>query len=363
MTGILSLALAVFFLVVGWWPFNPFPRNNVSWLTDNHGLVLEHNSVVFDPKPLPATGQVPNPLPGFTVELSFEPAAEPKFNTASILTIHNGRTPSNLVICQWKSALLVRIPGLGRGFREVGIDVLRKRQPRFITISSNSLGTTFYVDGRMYEHFPGYVLPSEVFKGQLIFGNAATGKHEWAGILFGLALFDRALDADEVAAHQSLWVKGAGSALSNEEGLLALYDFDEGEGQQVTDKSPNKHHLVIPGTYAVVENTMLEFPGIRLPLTVSKITDIILNIIGFVPFGIIAFQYRRSVSSYSPFAVALSVTFLGALLSLIIELGQIWLPTRSSSAADLILNTAGTICGVLVAMRIPMGSNVKTAER
>jgi len=76
MTGILSLALAVFFLVVGWWPFNPFPRNNVSWLTDNHGLVLEHNSVVFDPKPLPATGQVPNPLPGFTVELSFEPAAE-----------------------------------------------------------------------------------------------------------------------------------------------------------------------------------------------------------------------------------------------------------------------------------------------
>src|ERR1700691_4972859 len=89
LTGMLCLFLGAVFLIAGWWPFAPFPRNRVSWLTDRHGLDFQRPGMVYDPEPLPTPTVKPsgNSNPGFTVELSLEPALEPSSDVFYILTI------------------------------------------------------------------------------------------------------------------------------------------------------------------------------------------------------------------------------------------------------------------------------------
>ena len=124
-------------------------------------------------------------------------------------------------------------------------------------ITGDSKTTTFYLDGRLLRRRNDFGLPVDSIRGQLILGNAAnlTGKSGWTGDLFGLAIFNRALDAKDVAAHQAVWARGAVHELAHEPGLAALYSFAEGTGHQVSDQSPAQHHLLIPSEYVVLYKT------------------------------------------------------------------------------------------------------------
>jgi hypothetical protein len=146
--GILCLVFAGFLLIVGWWPFIPFPRNHVSWLTGRHGLAFEPPGVVYDAEPLLARAARPsdNPAPGFAVELSLEPATD---NNAvpHILTIHDGRTPStlSLVTGNRNCWCACRLRATKR-FREAGIAVPKASISRHRDLEDSS-ATTFYIDG------------------------------------------------------------------------------------------------------------------------------------------------------------------------------------------------------------------------
>jgi hypothetical protein len=346
----LCLALAGFFLIVGWWPFTPFPRNHVSWLS-GHGLAFAPQGVAYDPEPLPVPVAHPssNHAPGFAVELSLEPGIEPANGVPHILTIHDGRRPSGFVIGRWQSELLLRVPAAGNPnrIREVGIPDLRRGQHHVIVISGDSSATTLYVDGRLSRRMSNFVLEPGSMRGQLILGNAATGQSSWTGTLFGLAIFNRALEPNEVAAHQNLWTRGTALDLAGEPGLAALYNFTEGTGQETRDHSPAHHHLLIPTRYVVLEKTVLG--GSTAVAGWSATRDIVLNVLGFVPFGFLMFRYYQGTSPARWMQAVIISTLSGATLSLIIEVGQVWLPTRNSSLLDLFCNTIGTSIGVLLA--------------
>jgi glycopeptide antibiotics resistance protein len=70
------------------------------------------------------------------------------------------------------------------------------------------------------------------------------------------------------------------------------------------------------------------------------------NIVGFIPLGAVLYgflqSYSRPFNSHKKF---IAVT-LCMILSLGIELGQAWIPARTSSLMDLILNTFGAWLGV-----------------
>lgn len=68
----------------------------------------------------------------------------------------------------------------------------------------------------------------------------------------------------------------------------------------------------------------------------------ILNIIFFMPFG---FLLPTLWEKYRTFLPTLSQ---GILFSLIIEIGQLFIPYRATDIDDLIMNTIGTICGWIV---------------
>src|SRR5690606_2292372 len=76
----------------------------------------------------------------------------------------------------------------------------------------------------------------------------------------------------------------------------------------------------------------------------SLALDVALNFAGFLPFGV-AFALVLRTRRGGGFKVLIVTTLAGCGLSLFIELGQAWIPSRDSSLRDLVLNTVGAAVG------------------
>jgi VanZ family protein len=350
--GLISFAMAVVLVMVGLWPFAFRPPNRVGWLKDRAGLSFQPDSIAYDPEPANwSAGGLPDQPAAFTMELWLEPGRVPATDVFNILTIDDGVFPSGIVLCQWKTELLLRIRDRAspREFREVGPSgVLTNQTPCFISVTVAPSGTTFYSNGSVLKYYPGFTMPNSRLYGRLILGNAAEGKHPWTGNLFGLAIFNRALDASEVAQHDALWTSHQAQHFVAESGLAAVYRFDEGNGQWVNDVSTNRHQLLIPERYVVLQKRVLELD----PIQMSDLDDIAINILGFMPFGFIVYCYRRQAKPDGRGWNVVWAVCAGAAISLAIELTQVWLPNRTSSATDLVTNTLGTFLGALLARKM-----------
>ena len=357
--GWLSLAIVAGYFIVGLWPFAFRPPNRVSWLADGAGLHFETDGVAYDPAALPAPGLsgAAGQSANFTVELWIEANREPTNDVLHILTIHNRRLPFDFVLCQWKRDFLllatIQRPSRSRKVSEADLDnSLQEHKTRFITVRGDGAGTDFYLEGLPAEHYSQFVLKPEAAEGQLILGNDDTGKHPWSGRLFGLAIYSRALDAAEIAQHHTLWTQGHARQLTNAPGLTALYLFDEGNGRRAEDSSGNRHHVIIPEIFQAVHRQILIPPWKDLSYNGPDYPDIVVNILGFVPFGFCFFLHRRLARPNQWATNALFVVLAGAAISLTIEVIQAWLPNRVSSTTDLLTNTAGTLLGVALALAI-----------
>jgi VanZ family protein len=281
----------------------------------------------------------------------------------NILSLYDGRLPENLVLGQWKSELLFRTPVPDRiraeTYQQVGVGAaLQKGKVSFIAVTGDASGTAFHLDGVLVRHYPDHILRSNTLRGQLIVGDSATGGRSWKGNLFGLALFNRTLDPTEVMSHYLAWTSGGGKRLETEPGLAALYLFDEGAGQWITDRSRTRLGLFIPRFHHVLQKSILIAPWRDFSLSLAQIADLAINVLGFLPFGFFLFLYRSAVKPHRRLANALIAVLLGAAVSLSIELIQVFLPSRSSSATDLFCNTGGTLLGVLLALAISPGTSL-----
>ena len=357
--GWLSLALVIGYFIVGWWPFAFRPLNQVSWLPDRAGWAFADDGIAYDPEPLPSTGAigVGEQAASYTVELWVEAGVKPATDVFHLLTIDDGRLPSPFVLCQWQKEIILRAAIREsrslRRIHEVGVDgALAEHKARVITITGSGTGTDFYLDGVLAGHFPEFILDPEVLSGRMILGNAASGKHSWVGHFFGLAMYPKALSVAEIAQHQALWTQNHTRQLMNASNLMALYLFDEGSGRWAEDHSTNRHQLMIPAIYQPLRKEFLMPPWRDVSYHAPNYRDIVVNVLGFIPFGFCFFLHRRWHGSAPKFADALFVIVAGAAISLSIETIQVWLPNRVSSMTDLLCNTAGTLFGVLLARAI-----------
>jgi VanZ family protein len=83
------------------------------------------------------------------------------------------------------------------------------------------------------------------------------------------------------------------------------------------------------------------------PWRVGSQSDVISNVLLFLPWGFLLAIWCAGRGTSFPAAVLLAA-LTGALLSGSVEIGQLYAPSRTTSAVDLATNTLGSILGALM---------------
>jgi VanZ family protein len=349
--GFICWSIVILIALFGLWPFNLNPLNQVFWLKDEPGVRFSGPGHLYSP------GSLSDFFSGRSVSLEcwLRPAAEPNNRLPHILSFWDGRRQEVFLLGQWKDALAIRVrtsrPDVPRGYRERGKgQVLVKNRMVFITLTSSPEGTTLYLDGARVKEFPGFPLLEDGPAGPsvLVLGNSATGKSYWEGDLLGLALYNRGLSDREVRENHARWIQRDYGSLKSGPGLIGLYPFNEGKGEQIGNLASDSYPFLKPAVFHPRQKVILEWPTKEQLKRWGFYQDVTVNILGFIPLGFFFALWMPRFSRLSVPAAGAVTLFLGALLSLGIELTQVYLPTRDSSAGDLIFNILGTLTGIIM---------------
>jgi VanZ like family/Concanavalin A-like lectin/glucanases superfamily len=341
------ILIAVGILVCTLWPFDFLPANRVSWLSSPHGLRFENHGVVVSDKRIDSLGAqaVEGPC---TLEIWIKPA---RVNSVfSILDIFEPGNQHRFRLQQYESGLIVvhNAPDANGQPARAKVDVndaLVRGRAAFITITSDTDGTTVYLDGKRKSVYPYFKLSMRDFSGRIALGTSAFHQEMWPGEIYALAIYPEAFTGEEVASSFEDWMKGTETTVKSHL-AVARYSFAENAGKVVRNRIPNGLDLTIPETFHVPEHSFLTAPWREFDASWTYFWDVLRNIAGFMPFGffICALLYASGRSRHAIFWSAL----LGAALSLSVEFLQAYIPQRESGITDIITNTTGTALGSLL---------------
>lgn len=358
----MSLIVLCGILVAGLWPFRA-PRNEVSWLSQSNGLsfgkygsILSAGVLAEDPR------EKGGPC---SLEIWLEPRRIE--NTGTILGFY--RPEANAVtfaVRQYHAGLVLERTTQGsfhdakKATVSVYVDkVFNHQGPVLVTITSNQTATTVYADGTFLRKSTEFGLSRRDLTGRLVVGNSPVAAADWSGQFRGLAIYDRALTADEVSQHLLGWNKSEQEAFARKDGAAALYLFNEGSGNVVHNQTGSATALLIPDRFFVLSEPFLKRPWDEFHSNWSYWKNVFINIGGFIPFGFVFHAYFISARNSSG-AVAKTIA-LGVVTSLTIEVLQAFLPTRDSGMTDLMTNSLGTAVGLIISMRTPSWAKLHEA--
>jgi VanZ family protein len=330
-------------LSAGLWPFSSEKVNEVWWRPDKQGLYLGENGMVVSDG---SFSGIPSKERGYSVEIWMEPQLTWDSNT--ILTFYDRRRLSTFVIRQSGDDLSLSRFDAGQPEhvkpRSLFLDhVFRKGQKVLVTFSSTPGTVSVYLNGVLRRKSENLEITGTDFNGILVVGNSPYGNSSLSAILQGLAFYDRALGAEEVAEHYRNWQDNREVLAARANLPYALYLFNEQQGTIVRNVGRAGPDLVIPKNYFILEHTFLEPFWSEYQPTRAYVEDLAVNIFGLVPLGMcFGALFAWLISSKR---ALLLVTVFGFCVSLTIEILQAFMPTRLSGTTDLITNTLGTALG------------------
>lgn len=347
--GACCVAVLLVTLTLGLWPFHS-PRNEVTWLKGANGLAFGKYGTVFSRDPLkPANSQ--KGASG-SVEILVEP--DLRDGSATILSLYRAGEGRILLLRQSLTDLEVHVefPNDSGGTTKAHFYVddaldssFRQKKPTFIAVTSGPKGTLVYLDGAVAKVARGFRIPEGSFGGQLIVGDSPRQPDSFRGQIRGLAIYGVELDGAQVFRHYQTWTKNGRPDVAQDEANVALYLFDEHAGNAIHNHASAGGDLYIPEIYTVIDKVPLEPVWKEFNWSGSYWRGNLKNIVGFMPLG---FCFYAFFMTAWPIKRAVLVTVaLGILVSLAIEILQIFLPTRDSGTTDLITNTLGTYLGVM----------------
>jgi len=357
------LATIAAIVYAGLVPLDFHPPNDVEWIDPGPGLRFERRGIAYSDEEVHwnSAGEAG----AMSVELWVVPADEPDERIGQIFAIADGAAIEPLLIAQWKSGLVIRNRVSGAGgrqrYRELGsLGLLFRHQPRYIALTSAQAGTAIFLDGNETPHRSNIPVidAGEEFGGRLVLGNSSTGTMPWRGDILGAAVYRRALDATEIARHHDSVRAGGVESLVGEEGLVALYPFEERRGESTRSRAASGPALRVPLGFRRLRNPILKLPDWHGRSADSFGRDALLNVLGFSPLGFFAIAVARRRGWPAGRPVFVSALVLGVALSFGVELLQVQLPARVSSAMDVACNSLGTALGAWLALRGPLAARV-----
>lgn len=362
------LTVSCFFLLLGillfgLWPFWYAPPNHAE-ITESPGAIhfqrngeqtkLDAGGLAYTPQPLTWQNSHRSNAGSLTLEISARPSSRFKWGLGLLVALCDQNDTIKLLLAQWKSHLVIRtffFPSERGPYTEIGLkDTLIHDQTSFITVTSDERKTVLYVNGQMKREVANIsLLPGngDLSGYRLYFGNDLSLAHPWSGELHGFALYDRALTPAEAATSFMQWSNAVHSLSMDRSEAIVRYVFDTGisheEGMTIRDSADGHNPLLVPAAIPF-KKPLLE----HSPLRSNGTMDIIVNLLGFIPFGFFFAFWFSQVARRSPFWSCAAAVLCGFLASLFIEVHQSFMPTRSSTLNDLICNTVGTILGVVL---------------
>lgn len=334
-------------LAVTLWPWNPLPRNRVTWLRETRGLSFERAGLVVSNEPL----QPPKSdgSESYTLELLLRPASIRSSGT--VLAIYDPAKPTQFMVRQWKSGLLVTHDAEvdTDPTRTIKFDVDHAFNPKkvvLVTISSGSSGTAVYLDGQPAHSFPGFTISRNDMFGQIVLGTSAVAYDPWRGEIEGLAIYAKKLTVEEVAKHYSDWINPSGTLPLQPDAAIASYNFAEATGTEIHNAIGGDPNLIIPTRFSVPHKYFLRSPVKEFRSYRNYSREVAKNIAGFLPLGFVFCSYLSFTRSLSK-ATLITIAFCG-LLSATIEVLQYYIPSRGSGITDIISNTLGGGLGALL---------------
>jgi VanZ family protein len=350
---LICLAITIVILIAGLWPFNFLPKNEVTWLDGQNGIHFGRRGIAFSKESIYGPQGAIRPDRPVSIELVVRPARIMSAPFSRILTLYGGGNHQFFTLAQRRSHLILRAAQQGKDlhhdFQEISVgDIFIKTAPRIITVTSNDGNTLIYADGEMINktrNFP--ILPADSsVSGKLVLGNSPTGKAPWTGDLLFLAVYDRELAEEEVVQHCRDWTEDGTLTWSSGKTPTLLYRFDERMGSTSRNGMGDHYDISVPATFYVLQKTVLRPPWQEEYFHRYFIRDVVINILGFLPFGFFFTACLRKGDGLPSRSDIFLVAILGGGISLTIELFQIYIPTRTSSLADLLCNLLGTILGI-----------------
>jgi VanZ family protein len=347
--GILCVVAIIAVLFGTLWPFNPWPANRVTWLPDGNGLQFGRDAVVFSKEPLPAAQDL-SAGKSCSLELLLRPGSVVVSDT--ILGFYLPDNSPHLLVRQWSDSLLVTHDSVNAEgkIKHIKFDVDHAFQTGnllLLTITSGPNGTTVYRNAARPQSFSKFSISPSELSGQIVLGTSPVDYRPWLGEIRGLAIYSKELTPAEVSRHYAEWTAAHPANPRDEDGAIARYAFSEGAGREIHNDVATGPSLKIPASFAVPHKAMLtsavkEFEPNRL-----YVEDVMANIVGFIPLGMILGVYFAFGHSRS--RAILYATLAGSFLSFIIEVLQAYIPRRVSGTTDIITNTLGALIGAVVA--------------
>ena len=321
--------------------------NDVAWVSDPPALEFRGNGLAYTGV-LSLPDSVAN-NEGATLFLVLDPergSSERGFQI--IATFSSGDSRSQLAVAQWHQQLVVmngddyeysqRRPRLTT---EVDDDADRFV---FLAIRLGARSSELFVDGvRTSALSSTFNLPPDEAKLRLILGDSFELGNAWSGRIAGMALFPDRLPETEIARAWQHWSTHQRFSLAAPAAASIYYDFAQPPGAEVVDLSGRGNDLLLPRIRKPLQPDLAS-----LSLQPSSTQDMWINVLGFMPFGFLLAWVLGCDSRFSSGRAFLLVIIVSSLLSGAIEVSQAWLPARTSSILDLILNVSGAACGAVI---------------
>ena len=345
------------------WPFNfnSSVPNDASWIENKPGVefiktgqaVSNSSTQEFFDRLIKGSG--------LTLEVWLQTEDPKQSGPARILSYSINPVLRNFTICQSWDQLVVRLRTTetslnGTNPHLIINDAFNYKGMQHIVIVYDFLEQRVYINGEQRAH-------SNVLKGdfsnwdpscKLVIGNEVTGNRPWKGKIYYAAVFDRALTEQEIGQN---YFSGLRLKINNEstkhkgfkgKGPVARYLFDEGKGNVIHDSgsSLNPVNLVMPNYIRLKTEPFL---GVSIDYLQNKsqISDIIINILIFIPLGILIHGMLRTRFGLT-LKISMATLLTGTLFTLSIESLQYFLLTRNSSLIDVCTNMTGTAIGIVM---------------
>ncbi len=296
--------------------------------------------------------KIPN-TSSFSIEIAIKPESFKKTGFKILLSIHAGNDQEQLLIGQWGSRLVV-MNGNDYAHRKKTKRITTQISPTplkevLVSITTGTAGTSLYIDGQLVKTNPDLKLQfPQGNQPNITLGNSVYGNQSWTGDVYALSLFGYELSPETIKSHSDAWLSDTNFSAVKKDKPILLYLFEKNEGKEVSDFGTARRSLVIPASMHLLKKEILVHPLKGVERLKGFVLDALFNLVGFIPLGFLfSFQFVELGGFVKKHTIPITVV-LCVSISLMIEIFQGWMPSRSSQLLDLILNTTGASIGVII---------------